>query len=122
MILRLTCLLLTLTASAWAHEPGSYGGVFRSRDLGRSWVNADVGLFLNAALVVAVNPRDPLHLVVGTELGLLSSGSGGRSWRTVASDLVIGAVFAAAFSSDGAHLSSAGSSGVFRLDGDRWMP
>ena len=121
MILRLTCLLLTLTTSAWAHEPGSYGGVFRSRDLGRSWINADVGLFLNAALVVAINPRDPLHLLVGTELGLLSSRSGGRSWRTEASDLIIGAVFAAAFSSDGAHLSSA-ASGVFRLEGDRWMP
>ena len=122
MILRLTCLLLTLTASAWAHDPGSYGGVFRSRDLGRSWINADVGLFLNAALVVAINPRDPLHLLVGTELGLLSSRSGGRSWRTEASDLIIGAVFAAAFSSDGAHLSSAGTagcSGSTAIDGCR---
>jgi photosystem II stability/assembly factor-like uncharacterized protein len=121
VILRLACLLL-LTVNAWAHDLSSYGGVFRSRDLGDSWLNADVGLFLNAALVVAVDPRDPSHLLVGTDLGLLSSRNGGRSWRAEASDLIFGAVFAVAFSSDGMQLTCAASTGVFRREGDRWMP
>ena len=46
-------------AGASAHDPSAYGGLFRSRDLGGIWLNADVGLFLNAALTVAVDPRDP---------------------------------------------------------------
>jgi len=49
-----------LAGSASAHDASSYGGVFRSRDLGAAWLNADVGLFLNAALVIAVDPRDPI--------------------------------------------------------------
>lgn len=32
----------------------SYGGIFRSRNLGGTWFRADVGLFLNAPLIVAV--------------------------------------------------------------------
>jgi photosystem II stability/assembly factor-like uncharacterized protein len=121
VILRLACFLL-LSVSAWAHDLSSYGGVFRSRDLGDSWLNADVGLFLNAALVVAVDPRDPSHLLVGTDLGLLSSRNGGRSWRAEASDHIFGAVFAVAFSPDGKQLTCAASTGVFRREGDRWMP
>jgi photosystem II stability/assembly factor-like uncharacterized protein len=120
LIVRLVFFLLLLNGSARAHDPSSYGGVFRSRDLGGSWLNADVGLFLNAALVVAVDPGDPSHLVIGTDLGILSSRSGGRSWRAEAGDLIFGAVFAVAFSSDGMQLSCAGTSGVFRREGDRW--
>ena len=98
--LRLVFVLL-LTGSAWAHDPSTYGGVFRSRDLGGTWLNADVGLFLNAALTVAVDPRDPAHLLIGTDLGLLGSRNGGRSWAPEAPDLIFGAVFAVAFSPDG---------------------
>jgi hypothetical protein len=29
--------------------------MFRSRDVDAAWLNADVGLFLNAALVIAVD-------------------------------------------------------------------
>ena len=50
------------SASVGAHDPSAYGGLFRSRDLGKTWLNADVGLFLNAALAVAVDPSDPNHL------------------------------------------------------------
>src|SRR6185503_16730963 len=97
----LACMLFLLPGSASSHDASSYGGVFRSRDLGAVWLNADVGLFLNAALVIAVDPRDPSHLLVGTDLGILSSRNGGRSWRSEASELIFGAVFAVAFSSDG---------------------
>jgi len=47
------CLLLMLQAlpmagMARAHDPSPYGGVFRSRNMGDAWLNADIGLFLNA--------------------------------------------------------------------------
>src|SRR5919202_770257 len=84
-----------------AHDPSAYGGVFRSRNFGGTWLNADAGLFLNAALSVAVDPRDPAHLLLGTDIGLLSSRNGGRSWRHEAQGLMIGAVFAVAFAPDG---------------------
>ena len=60
--------------------PAPMAALFRSRDLGGTWLNADVGLFLNSALAVAVDPRDPNHLLLGTDLGLMRSQSGGRSW------------------------------------------
>jgi len=44
----LVCVASLLASSASAHDASSYGGVFRSRDLGAAWLNADVGLFLNA--------------------------------------------------------------------------
>src|SRR5882762_9821464 len=97
----LACVMCLLGGSASAHDASSYGGVFRSRDLGAAWLNADVGLFLNAALVIAVDPRDSSHLLVGTDLGILSSRNGGRSWVAEARDVIFGAVFAVAFSSNG---------------------
>ena len=101
-------LLLLLVPSlaptqAVAHDASSYGGVFRSRSMGGSWLNADVGLFLSAALVVAVDPRDPNHLLMGSDSGLLASVNGGRSWTQEAPTLIRGAVFAVAFSPDGTH-------------------
>src|ERR1700688_4888284 len=69
LTLWLACMLSLLAGSAPAHDASSYGGVFRSRDLGAAWLNADVGLFLNAALVIAVDPRDSSHLLAGTDLG-----------------------------------------------------
>ena len=95
--------------------------MFRSRDLGAAWLNADVGLFLNAALVIAVDPRDSSHLLVGTDLGILSSHNGGRSWVPEARNVIIGAVFALAFSLDGELAVCAAASGVFRRDQDGWL-
>jgi hypothetical protein len=77
LTLWLACVVCLMADSASPHDASSYGGVFRSRDLGAAWLNADVGLFLNAALVIAVDPRDSFHLLVGTDLGILSSHNGG---------------------------------------------
>ena len=77
LILGLACLPL-IAGEVSAHDASSYGGVFRSRDLGAVWLNADVGLFLNAALVIAVDPRDSSHLLVGTDLDLVRSHDAGR--------------------------------------------
>jgi photosystem II stability/assembly factor-like uncharacterized protein len=120
LTLCIACVLSLLTGSAWPHDASSYGGVFRSRDLGATWLNADVGLFLNAPLILAVDPRDSSHLLVGTDLGILSSHNGGRSWVPEARDVVIGEVFALAFSPDGALALCASAGGVFRRDQDGW--
>src|SRR5437016_1805794 len=117
----LACVVSLLAGSASAHDASSYGGVFRSRDLGAAWLNADVGLFLNAALVIAVDPRDSSHLLVGTDLGILSSHNGGRSWVPEARDLIIGAVFALAFSPAGALAVCAAASGGCRRDRGGWL-
>src|ERR1700752_1641856 len=117
----LVCVTSLLAGSASAHDASSYGGVFRSRDLGAAWLNADVGLFLNAALVIAVDPRDSSHLLVGTDLGILSSHNGGRSWVPEARDAIIGAVFALAFSPDGDLAVCAAANGVFRRDRGGWQ-
>ena len=69
-------LLALASGSAWPNDPSSYGGIFRSRNLGGTWFRADVGLFLNAPLIVAVDSRNPSHLPAGTDLGLLGSRNG----------------------------------------------
>ncbi len=116
----LAAALLLASGSASSHDPSAYGGLFRSRDLGATWLNADAGLFLNAALTVAVDPRDPARLLLGTDLGLMRSDSGGRSWTREADGLIIGAVFALAFRPDGGGAIGAAPGGIFRLDDGRW--
>src|SRR6266849_1858516 len=95
--LALTLLTTGVSGSVDAHDPSTYGGMFRSRNLGGTWLNADVGLFLNAALTVAIDPRDPNQILMGTDIGLLRSASGGRSWTVEAPGLIVGPVFAVAF-------------------------
>ncbi len=119
----LQVLLLTLaTVGVRAHDPSAYGGVFRSRNLGGTWLSADIGLFLNAALVVAINPKNQAHLLVGTDLGVLASRNGGRTWTPEAPDLMSGAVFAITFLNDGDGAICAAQSGVFRHHSGRWTP
>jgi photosystem II stability/assembly factor-like uncharacterized protein len=112
--------LMLASSGLRAHDPSAYGGLFRSRDLGGTWLNADVGLFLSAALAVAVDPRNPNHLLLGTDLGLLRSQSGGRSWAAEAQGQIIGAVFALAFAPDGESAMCAAPSGVFHFQDGEW--
>jgi hypothetical protein len=107
-------------AAVSAHDPSAYGGLFRSRDLGATWLNADAGLFLSAALMVAVDPRDPARLLLGTDLGLMRSESGGRSWTPEAPGLMVGAVFALAFRGGGAGAIGAAPGGIFVLGDGGW--
>jgi photosystem II stability/assembly factor-like uncharacterized protein len=113
-------LTLSSTPTAHAHDASTYGGLFRSRNLGRTWLYADVGLFLNAALTVAVDPRDPNHLLMGTDIGLYRSNNGGRSWSPEAQGLIFGAVFAIAFSPNGVSVICAAPTGVFRSRDGQW--
>jgi photosystem II stability/assembly factor-like uncharacterized protein len=114
-------LALTLaSASVSAHDPSAYGGLFRSRDLGETWLNADTGLFLNATLTVAVDPGDSNHVLMGTDSGLMRSSNGGRNWAPEAVGQIIGAVFALDFSPDGQGALAAAPSGVFRFEDGNW--
>jgi photosystem II stability/assembly factor-like uncharacterized protein len=114
-------LLLGFGSAARAHDPSTYGGLFRSHNLGGTWLNADVGLFLNAALTVAIDPRDSDHLLLGTDTGVLGSHNGGRSWVTEGGGAIVGPVFAIAFSpaGDGSAICIA-PGGVFRFHENRW--
>jgi len=118
--LALVIVALSSASLAHAHDASAYGGLFRSRNFGGTWLNADVGLFLNAALTVAVDPRDPNHLLMGTDIGLLASSNGGRSWSQEASGLISGVVFAIAFSRDGKSVVSTAPNGVFRFGDGQW--
>jgi photosystem II stability/assembly factor-like uncharacterized protein len=114
-------LLLALAAGgALAHDASSYGGVFRSRNLGSTWLRADVGLFLNAPLIVAVDPREPSHLLAGTDLGLIASHNGGLTWAPEARDLIFGGAFAVIFLDGGERAICAAQSGVFRFEDGHW--
>jgi photosystem II stability/assembly factor-like uncharacterized protein len=119
-VLALVMLTLSGAPTAHAHDASTYGGLFRSRNLGGTWLYADVGLFLNAALTVAVDPRDPNHLLMGTDIGLYRSNNGGRSWSPEAQGLISGAVFAIAFSPDGGSVICAAPTGVFRSRDGQW--
>jgi len=118
--LALAMLTLSVAPTAHAHDASTYGGLFRSRNLGGTWLYADVGLFLNAALTVAVDPRDPNHLLMGTDIGLYRSNNGGRSWSPEAQGLISGAVFAIAFSPDGGNVICTAPTGVFRFRDGQW--
>ena len=105
-----------------AHDPSAYGGLFRSRDLGATWLNADAGLFLNAALTVAVDPRDPAHLLLGTDLGLMRSATAAAAGRREAAGQIIGAVVRASPSwPDGAERHRRGARAASSAcDDGRW--
>jgi photosystem II stability/assembly factor-like uncharacterized protein len=119
-LLASTLMIVSASSLVRAHDPSTYGGLFRSHNFGETWLNADAGLFVNAALTVAVNPRDPTHLLMGTDTGLLRSQNGGRSWTQEAQGLIFGAVFAIAFSRDGQTTICAAPSGVFRFHDGQW--
>jgi len=114
--------MLLNAVPAAAHDASAYGGLFRSRSMGGAWLNADIGLFPSAALAVAIDPRDSNHLLMGTDAGLFASSNGGRSWTQPAPALIIGAVFAVAFSADGTVALCAAPGGVFRATGGVWQP
>jgi len=108
-----------LGGTAVAHDASTYGGLYRSRNMGGTWLNADAGLFLNAALSVAVDPRDPNTLFLGTDLGLLKSPNGGRGWSREAPEQIVGAIFALGIAADGAIVCAA-TNGVFRFRDGAW--
>lgn len=105
---------------AAAHDPSAYGGLFRSRDFGQTWLNADAGLFLGGAVSLAIDPTDPNHLLLGTTTNLLVSANGGRVWNKEAPAKLSGAIFAVTFLPDGKSALCATPGGVFRFEDGQW--
>ncbi len=105
-----------------AHDPSAYGGLFRSSNNGASWLPADAGLFLSAAIGVAINPVDVNHLLLATDTGLLRSRNGGRNWVREAPTVLFGGVYAVAFDAEGLSALASTASGIYRTDdGHGWQ-
>lgn len=110
-------------AAARAHDPSAWGGVYRTRDDGGSWLAVDADLFIGASLAIAVSPTDPNHLLYATDTRLLRTRNGGRDWSQEAAEHLYGAVFAAAFGADGRTMLASTASGLFRgRDAEAWRP
>lgn len=103
-----------------AHDSNSWGGLFRSRDDGAAWLSADAGLFVGAAMALAVSPTDANHLLYGTDTRLLRSRNAGRDWVAEAPRLFQGPTLAVAFAADGEHAWAATPAGIFAFDDDAW--
>jgi photosystem II stability/assembly factor-like uncharacterized protein len=110
----LLALLLALWASpAQSHDPSAWGGLFRSRDHGATWVSANRGQVVAGAIALAISPTDVNHLLLGAESGLLRSRNGGRDWTIEAPADVVGPVFALAFAADGQRALVSTGLGIF---------
>src|SRR5437899_12748150 len=97
----LAAVALLWSSAVAAHDASAWGGLFRSRDHGATWFLASPGTYPTAAIALAVSPTDHNHLLLATDTGLLRSRNGGRDWSREASNVLTGAVFAAAFAGDG---------------------
>jgi photosystem II stability/assembly factor-like uncharacterized protein len=108
---------------ALGHDPSAYGGLFRSRDAGATWLTANPGRVISGAIALAVDPNDPTHLLLATDSGLLRSQNGGLEWIVEAPTVLIGPVFAVTFAADGRRALAATATGLFRSDdGATWRP
>jgi photosystem II stability/assembly factor-like uncharacterized protein len=120
-LLLASCLLLAgWPVPANAHDASSWGGLFRSRDGGTTWFQANQGRLVAGALAIAVDPNDPNHLLLGTDAGLLVSHNGGLDWQA-AGDLAGAPVFALAFDQVGQRQLAGTDAGLFGSDdGSLW--
>ena len=115
----LIALLLPFCSSA--HDADAYGGLYRSRDAGATWLPADAGLFINASNAIAIDPTDSNHLLYGTDTGLKRSQNGGRDWHDQAREIIAGPIFCVAFDSAGKSGYAANATGLFHSDaGGQW--
>jgi photosystem II stability/assembly factor-like uncharacterized protein len=106
---------------ALAHDPSTWGGAFRSRDGGATWMPIDAGLFIGGAVTLAVDPTDPNHVLYATDTRLLRSRNGGRDWSQEPASVFIGPTLAVAFDPSGKILLAATAAGVFRSEaGATW--
>ncbi len=59
---------------------GTARGLFRSDDLGKTWLELKQGLFNQDVRVLTVSPNDPQTVYAGTAGGIFKSGDGGNTW------------------------------------------
>jgi photosystem II stability/assembly factor-like uncharacterized protein len=99
-----------------AHDSSAWGGLFRSRDFGASWLPADPGLYVSGALTLAIHPKDPVRLLYGTDTRFLASGNAGRDWVDAGGTDIPGGVFAVAFDAAGDSALAATARALYRSD------
>ena len=125
-MVRLLCCLAAALATAVparAHDPSAWGGTYRTRDHGGTWLSTDAGLFVGGSLDVAVSPTDPNQLLYATDTRLLRSDNGGRDWKPEASGVFFGPTLAVAFLRDGKTALASNAASVYRTsDGTSWTP
>ncbi len=113
--------LALATVPALAHDPSAWGGAFRSRDSGATWMPIDAGLFVGGAVALAIDPTDPNHIFFATDTRLLGSRNGGRDWSQEPASVFIGPTLAVAFEPSGKVVLAATAAGVFRSEsGAAW--
>src|SRR5712664_71556 len=89
-VLMLTLLVALVRGESLAHDAGAWGGLFRTRDAGATWLPVNPASFVSGALAVGVSPTDPHHLLLATDTGLSRSRNGGRDWILEARDVLVG--------------------------------
>lgn len=70
-----------LIAAVWFQDVREGGGVYRSRDAGRTWTAA--GLSGEILRTVEESPSDPEIFVAGTRSGIFRSTDGAESWQRI---------------------------------------
>ena len=107
-------IFLLVPLISFAHDADAYGGLYRSRDAGATWLPADAGLFINASNAIAIDPTHSDHLLYGTDTRLMRSQNGGRDWHDQAPGLIAGPIFCITFDPDGKSAYAASATGLFR--------
>jgi len=123
VMLAVAGLMALWPAGGEAHDASTWGGLFRSRNAGTSWFQANQGHLVADALAVAVDPIDSNHLLLGTDAGLLASRNGGLDWETLTGEGLVGPVFAVTFDERGVRQLAATDRGLGRSwDAQVWQP
>jgi photosystem II stability/assembly factor-like uncharacterized protein len=114
------CVMLVVwPVAADAHDASGWGGLFRSRDGGATWFQANQGRLVAGALAIAIDPSDANHVLLATDYGLLVTRNGGLDWHEATSGPG-GPVFAVAVDRHGRQLAAT-ARGLFSSDGgDTW--
>ncbi len=103
---------------------GIVGGLFAAAAFGQQWVS--LGPQAGDALCFAVDPREPTHVMVGTEQGgAFFSSNAGQSWVSASEGLAVFRIEGLAADPVEQHTFwAATSSGLFRTndDGAQWVP
>ena len=99
-VLILLLLVACVRGESLAHDASAWGGLFRTRDAGATWLPVNPASFVSGALAVGVSPVDPHHLLLATDIGLSRSRNGGRDWVLEAQGVLVGPIFAVAFDVD----------------------
>lgn len=118
-LLLVILLLLVGVELGNAHDASTYGGLFRSRNTGESWLPVNTGQLIGSVLDLAVHPRDKNHLLLAMDSGLLRSRDGGENWQRETAAALSGTVLAVAFSADGSTVWAATADVVLRQEGAR---